>query len=272
MLIKILGPVEIAKGAHDVRLAGQAQRALVAALALRRGGVVPVSMLAEAIWDGVPPATARTKIQAHVSALRRALGQPTRRVCGPLLTIESGYAFCSACVRLDLVAFDEFAAKGRTAFDVGDPGAASDLFGAALALWRGEVFAELSSPALRAAAQPLEERRLLAIEAKAEADLALRRPEVVVAELSTWLVTMPLRERLRGLVMLAQYRLGCRAAALSTYREGHRIMVAEAGLEPGPQLRSLHQQLLADDPALFQSHAIASSQAHPARDGRRAPV
>jgi DNA-binding SARP family transcriptional activator len=63
---------------------------------------------------------------------------------------------------------------------------------------------------------------------------------------------MPLRELLRGQLMLALYRLGCRADALNIYRAGHRIMIAEVGLEPGPQLRSLHQRLLADDPTLLE--------------------
>src|SRR5437868_3067135 len=125
---------------------------------------------------------------------------------------------------------------------------AAELFADALGLWRGPAFADAVSPALRSAAGPLAERRVLTVEAKAEADLALGCPEVVVAELSAWLAEMPLRELLRGQLMLALYRLGCRADALNIYRAGHRIMIAEVGLEPGPQLRSLHQRLLADDP------------------------
>jgi DNA-binding SARP family transcriptional activator len=230
---------------------------MVATLALEHGRVISVGRLAEIIWDGAPPVTARTKVQVHVSALRRAFGQSLPSECGPLLTVGSGYALCRACVRLDLAAFDQLAVNGTAAFKAGDPGGASDMFGAALDLWRGVAFADLESPALRAAAQPLEERRLLAVEAKAEADLALGCPERVVAELPAWLVTVPLRERLRGLMMLAQYRLGCRADALATYREGYRVMAAEVGLEPGPQLRSLHRRLLADDPALLQASAAA---------------
>src|SRR6478736_2220278 len=133
-----------------------------------------------------------------------------------------------------------------------------------------------SRPVLRSAAGPLAERRVLAVEAKAEADLALGCPEVVVAELSAWLVEMPLRELLRGQLMLALYRLGCRADALNIYRAGHRIMIAEVGLEPGPQLRSLHQRLLADDPTLLepmgaraQALVLRTPEPPPADDGRR---
>jgi DNA-binding SARP family transcriptional activator len=250
--VRVLGAIEAASDGQAVRLAGQGQRAVLGALALDHGRPVPVDRLAETIWQSGPPATARTKIQAHVCALRRALGQPARGGCGPLLTTGSGYALCRDCVQLDLAEFDTLAGQGRSALAAGQPGPASRLFADALRLWRGPAFADAVSPALRSAAVPLEERRVLTVEAKAEADLALGRPEVVVAELSSWLVTMPLRELLRGQLMLALYRLGCRADALGIYRAGHRVMIAEAGLEPGPQLRSLHQRLLADDPALME--------------------
>jgi DNA-binding SARP family transcriptional activator len=250
--VKVLGSIEVINDHHPVRLAGQGQRAVLGTLALDFGRVVSVGRLAQAIWQNAPPASARTKIQAHVSALRQAVGQAARGGCGPLLTVGSGYALCSDSVRLDLAEFDALAGMGREALALGEPGPASGLFAEALAIWRGPAFADAVSPLLRAAAGPLEERRVLTVEAKAEADLTLGRPEVVIAELSAWLVAMPLRELLRGQVMLALYRLGCRADALSVYREGHRTMIAEVGLEPGPQLRSLHQRLLADDPALLR--------------------
>ena len=258
MQIKVLGSIELAKDGQVLPLAGQGQRAVLGTLALEHGRLVPVGRLAEAIWQLSPPVTARTKIQAHVSALRRALGQPARGGCGPLLTIGSGYALCRDCVRLDLAEFDALTAKGRGALAAGEPGPASGLFADALALWRGPAFADAVSPALRSAARLVEERRVLAVEAKAEADLALGRPDVVAAELAAWLVVTPLRELLRGQLMLALYRLGCRADALNIYRAGHRVMVAEVGLEPGPQLRSLHQRLLADDPSLMEPLGAAA--------------
>jgi DNA-binding SARP family transcriptional activator len=250
--VKVLGSIDVARDGQVVRLAGQGQRSVLGALALEHGRPVTVERLAETIWRCSPPATSRTKIQAHVCALRQALGQPARGGCGPLLTTGSGYALCSECVRLDLAEFGTLTAEGRQALAAGEPGPASERFAAALALWRGPAFADAVSPSLRSAAGPLEERRLLTVEAKAEADLALGRPEVVAAELSAWLVAMPLRELLRGQLMLALYRLGCRADALNIYRAGHRIMIAEVGLEPGPQLRSLHRRLLVDDPTLME--------------------
>ena len=271
MHVRVLGAMEIAKDGQAVRLAGQGQRAVLGALALEYGRAVPVHRLAEAIWQGSPPRTARTKIQAHVSALRHALGQPVRGGCGPLLTAGSGYTLCRECARLDLAEFDALAAQGREALAAGEAGRASELFAGALARWRGAAFADVISPVLRAAAGPLDERRLLAVEAKAEADLVLGRPDVVVAELSGWLVTAPLRELMRGQLMLALYRLGCRADALAVYREGHRRMVAEAGLEPGPHLRSLHQCLLIDDPSLLKPVGARSQSLLECRENSRPP-
>ena len=280
--VRVLGSIEVARDGQASRLAGQGQRAVLGALALEQGRPVPVERLAEAIWQFSPPATSRTKIQAHVCALRRALGQPARGGCGPLLTTGPGYALCSECVQLDLAEFGRLTAKGRRALASGEPGLAAELFADALALWRGAAFADAVSPALRSAAGPLAERRVLTVEAKAEADLALGCPEVVVAELSAWLAEMPLRELLRGQLMLALYRLGCRADALNIYRAGHRIMIAEVGLEPGPQLRSLHQRLLADDPTLMepmgaraQGLLLRAPEPSPAGDARqlqRAPA
>jgi DNA-binding SARP family transcriptional activator len=186
--VRVLGSIEVTRDGQAIRLAGQGQRAVLGALALEPGRPVSVERLAEAIWQFSPPATSRTKIQAHVCALRRSLGQPARGGCGPLLTAGSGYALCRECVQLDLAEFDRLTAKGRRALAAGEPGLAVELFADALALWRGPAFADAVSPALRSAAGPLAERRVLTVEAKAEADLALGCPEVVGAS-SCWRCT-----------------------------------------------------------------------------------
>ena len=111
--VRVLGSIEVTRDGLVIRLAGQGQRAVLGALALEQGRPVSVERLAEAIWQLSPPATSRTKIQAHVCALRRALGQPARGGCGPLLTTGPGYALCRECVQLDLAEFDRLTAKGR---------------------------------------------------------------------------------------------------------------------------------------------------------------
>jgi DNA-binding SARP family transcriptional activator len=158
---------------------------------------------------------------------------------------------------VDLTEFQALRTLAAAAYDAGEWALASQRYAAALARWRGPACADVTSPAIRAAAAALEERRLFAVEAKAEADLALGRCESVAAELAGPLAQHPLRERLRALAMQALYRLGCRADALSLYREGRRVMIAEFG----PHLRRLHQGILSDDPALL----ISPSHPTPAR-------
>jgi SARP family transcriptional regulator, regulator of embCAB operon len=256
--VNVLGSVEVTRHGKVIHLSGQGQRVLLAALSLDHGKVVSPGRLIDALWDAAPPASARTRVHAHVSALRLAIGQPARSGAGPLFTIGSGYMLSRDGVELDLAEFGSLAARGLAACEGGQPAAGSELLAAALALWRGAAFADVSSPAIRAAAAPLEERRLLVVESKAEADLALGRCDAVAAELPAWLAAQPLRERLRGLLMVALYRHGCRADALRLYRDGRRIMVAELGLEPGAQLRSLHRRILADAGVVSQSAPPAS--------------
>ncbi|MGH3167502.1 MAG: AfsR/SARP family transcriptional regulator [Trebonia sp.] len=252
MRVNVLGPLEVIAGDRLILLAGQRQRALLAALVLELGKAVPVGRLVDFLWDTRPPATARAKIQAHVSGLRQSIGGDPRVAGGPLLTRPPGYMLCRDDVQTDLDEFKALTAQAGEAAVAGDPVGASALFAAALALWRGAAFADVQSPLIRSAADQLAERRLLGLEAKADADLVLGRCDDVVAELSTWLRTNPFRERMRAMLMLALYRLGCRADALTLYRDGHRLMVAELGLEPGPQLRGLQQRILADDPVLLR--------------------
>jgi DNA-binding SARP family transcriptional activator len=249
--IDVLGPIRITSDGQSIRLAGQRQRALLAALTLESGKVVSVDRLVDILWDVDPPPTARVKVRAHASALRQAIGQDASAADGPLLTQPPGYVLRHESVGLDLAEFDLLTGQAKEASESRQPTAVSELLGAALAMWRGSAFADVRSPLIRSAADSLEARRLLACEDKAEADLALGRSDRVLAELPQWLAGHPFRERMRGMVMLALYRLGCRADALAVYRKGHQLMVAELGLEPGPPLRALHQHILADDPCLL---------------------
>jgi DNA-binding SARP family transcriptional activator len=249
MRVNVLGPIEITADNRIIRPTGQAQRALLAALVLDHGKVVPVGRLTALLWGDHQPATARTKIQCHVSALRQVIGSGPRDAAGPLLTIPPGYLLTERAVVTDLAEFGSLVARGTQAAETGQPASAASLYGQALALWRGTAFADVSAPQIRAAAGVLAEQRLLAAEAKAEADLALGRCGTVVAEMSAWLISHPLRERVRGLLMMALHNLGCRADALTVYRAGHQMIAEELGFEPSAWLRGVYQRILTDDAA-----------------------
>lgn len=272
MRIEVLGPLQVTADGRTIQLAGQRQRALLAALTLELGNVVSLERLVDVLWDTDPPATARVKVQAHVCALRQAIGPDRPTAGGPLVTRPPGYALGHDGVDLDLAEFDVLTTQAKEASQARQPAAASELYGIALAIWRGPAFADVRSPLIRGAADRLEDRRLLAREAKAEADLALGRSDRVIAELPQWLAAHPFRERMRAMLMLALYRLGCRADALMVYRDGHHLMVAELGLEPGPPLRALHQHILADDPLLLAQPASAGGGSGPAPAASRSRV
>jgi DNA-binding SARP family transcriptional activator len=249
--INILGPIEVTGSAGPVRLAGQRQRALLAALVLEHERVVPMARLVDVLWDNDPPATAWSRVQVHICALRQAFGQRLPTDTGPIVTRAPGYQLRLRSGELDLADFGALVTRAGEASRARQTAAAAELLDSALGLWRGEPCADVASPLIRAAADALHERRLLAIEAKAEADLTLGRYEIAAAELARHVTSYPLRERLRALLMLAWYRMGCRADALHVYREGRRVLVTELGLEPGPQLRRLHQRILSEDHALY---------------------
>jgi DNA-binding SARP family transcriptional activator len=118
-------------------------------------------------------------------------------------------------------------------------------------MWRGPALAEMTSRAIQDAAAALNVQHLLAIEGKAEADIQLGRHDEVIAMLSPASAANPLRERLRGILMLALYRRGARAEALSVYGKGHQAVATELGLPPSLQLRRLQDLIFHDDPALW---------------------
>lgn len=252
MRIHVLGPLEVRNGDRVVTLAGMKQRVFLSSLALNPRAPVPVSVLIDMLWGGSPPPTARAKVHAHVSELRKMLGSDRagEHPGWPVLTCQGGYQL-SGDVDLDSWEFEINASRARQAARLGQYAQASGLFARAMAMWRGPALADVDSDAIQAAANALNEKHLLAIEGKAEADLQLGWYDEVVAELAAVAAANPLRERLRGGLMLALYRRGCRNEALAVYRAGHQAMTRDLGLPPGPQLRRLQQLVYRDDPALW---------------------
>jgi DNA-binding SARP family transcriptional activator len=250
--ISLLGPLEVSDGNRSVHLSGMKRRALLCWLALNPRTPVSVDALIAALWGDASPSTARAKVHTYVSELRKALREVGQgHVPGwPVLTRLGGYQL-SDDVDLDSRHFQDNASEARRASRLGDHARASRLFNRALGIWRGPALADVTSYPIQAAANALNEERLLAIEGKAEADIHLGWYDDVVAELSQLSAANPLRERLRGELMLALYRRGARNEALAVYRAGHQAMTSELGLPPSPQLRRLQQLMIRDDPALW---------------------
>jgi DNA-binding SARP family transcriptional activator len=255
----ILGPLEVRNEGRLVPLGGTKQRALLALLVLRPNEVVPAERLIDELWGERPPGTAATALQVYVSHLRKALepeGPPYRI----LVTRPPGYLLALGDGDRDL---DRFQALVREAKDA-DPSRAADQLRTALALWRGPPLADLAyEPFVQAEASRLEELRVAAVEARIEADLALGRHDELVGELESLVVAHPLRERLRGQLMLALYRSGRQAEALEAYQDARRALVDELGIDPSTALQGLERQILRQDPALEPAAGAAPA-------GRRA--
>jgi predicted ATPase/DNA-binding SARP family transcriptional activator len=252
--LRILGPFEMAAGGSPVRFGSLKQRMLMAHLTARANRPVPVGQLVFALWGEAPPATVDTTLRSLVSRLRRLLasipppesGSAPRVVgqdCAYLLQVDAGW--------IDAVRFEEDVTAGRRALDAGDPLEAVRCFQAGLARWRGPALPELADvDALRAEATRLNEDHVAAMEALADAELAAGQPALAQATLESVVAEHPLREPAWGRLMLALYRQGRQADALRVYQRARRLLVDQLGVEPGPGLRKLEQQVLAQSSEL----------------------
>jgi len=266
MEFRILGPLEVRDEGRALRLGGSKQRTLLASLLLHANEVVSRDRLIDELWGASPPDTAPTALQVHVSQLRKTLGRDL------ILTQPPGYLIQIGDGELDLHRFERLVAAARAE----EPVQAAQLLREGLGLWRGAPLAELSdffAPAERAR---LVEQRLAALEQRIQADLGLGRHAELVPELEGLVRQQPLRERLRGQLMLALYRCGRQADALEVYRSGRRLLDEELGLEPDDELQRLEKAILNHDPSLESPEAAeaerpsvaqrrrASSQTQPA--------
>ena len=168
-----------------------------------------------------------------------------------LVTRGGGYALDVGADDVDAARFERLAAEGREALERGDYRGAAETLREALGLWRGPPLADFAyeSFAQNEIAR-LEEQRLVALEDRVEADLALGRHAALVSELETLVAEHPTRERLRGQLMLALYRAGRQSEALESYRDARRTLDEQLGLEPGPELQQLERAILNQDPAI----------------------
>ena len=262
MWIGLLGSLQVRVDGTAMAVPAARQRALLAVLAVRAGELVPTDELAEIVWDGMPPGGAAATIRNYVKRLRYRLGSGGRQI----VTSRPGYRLEVADDELDLRVFSRLCRDGGAAVRAEDWAAAFGGLGQALGLWRGAPFADAGCERLqREQAPPLSELRLQAAEWRAEAGLALGRHGELASELAEWCAAEPLRERFAALRMLALYRSGRQAGALAAYQQARRMLVDELGVEPGEELRRLHRQVLARDPALAAPDAAPAGGPDAAR-------
>jgi predicted ATPase/DNA-binding SARP family transcriptional activator len=236
-----LGRLEALDGSRDVTPRRPKQRALLALLLLRAGEVVTVDEAVDALWGERPVEAARNAVQGHIAALRKLVGRDRIETRG------QGYVLQLDEDELDLHRFERLVTDARGL----EPREKAETLARALELIRGAPLGDLRYESFaRAEAARIEDLRLVTIEERIEADLELGRYEHLVSELERLVAEEPLRERLRGELMVALYRSGRQADALEAYRRGRELLVSELGIDPGPALQRLERQILNQDPQL----------------------
>jgi DNA-binding SARP family transcriptional activator len=251
MDFRLLGPLEVWDGDRQVAIAGTKRRAVLALLLLHANEVVSTDQIIDRLWSENAPKTAAASLHNHVSRLRKALGPDL------LATHAWGYVLRVDPEQIDLHRFERLVADA-------EPLPASERsakLADALALWRGPALADLAfEPALTKDLARLEELRLAILEARLDADLEIGRNTEIIGELEALVAEHPLRERLRGNLILALYRDGRQAEALEVYRETRRLLADELGLEPSPALRDLERAILRQDASL--APLVSAAQIH----------
>jgi len=263
--INLLGPVAVVTDDGPVALGGFKERAVLAMLALEAGATVSADQLIDGLWGDAPPATAKKLVQLYVSHLRKAMALSGEMDL--IATHGSGYALRVGRDQVDAGCFERLLAQG----------AARE----ALSLWRGQPLADVAKvPFAAPEIRRLEALHTAAREVAIEQDLDAGRYRQALPELEAMLAQEPLRERLHAQRMLALYRCGRQAQALEAYRQARAALVEEIGVEPGPELRRLHDAILQQDPSLDAPEARLDGPAIPpiggaadaARRGHRLPV
>ena len=253
MEFRILGPLEVVEAGQPVEIPPGKQRMLLAALLLSANQVVSAERLIDAIWGEAPPETAANALQVYVSQLRRRLEPARARRAQPglLLTVPPGYLLRVSDRGLDLFEFERLAAAGRAALADQDFATAAERLREGLALWRGPSLADVPlEAAYGGESARLDDMRLAAVEDRLEAELALGRCGEHIPTLEALITENPLRERLRGQLMLALYRTGRQAEALAAFQATRDTLVEELGIEPSPALQRLERAILLQDAAL----------------------
>ncbi|WP_156959750.1 BTAD domain-containing putative transcriptional regulator [Nocardia sp. BMG51109] len=243
---RVLGPVTASRDAETFDLGQARQQAVFVTLLLEMNRPVSVHSIVDAVWGESGPGGGRNAVQTYISRLRRALrlgreaGEP-----GPaLLWTERGYVLRGDPALVDHVQFERHMAAAELSGRHGDHTAAAEQIQAALDLWRGEPFTGLDGPLVEAERRRLSERYLAALECRASTDIDLHHYADAVAELSRLAAAHPLRERFQALLMIGLQRCGRQAEALAVFQDTRRRLSEELGIEPGPDLRSVQQQVL----------------------------
>ncbi|MFJ2670835.1 BTAD domain-containing putative transcriptional regulator [Streptomyces sp. NPDC087525] len=259
--VRLLGAFEVTHGAARLTVSAGRQQTLLAALALHHGQIVPVDDIAECLWGIDPPASARTTIRSYIKRLRRVLDEARGTEESVIEAQRGGYRLSRELVSVDTTEFRERTERAAAVAVTAGPDAEAAALDSALALWRGPALSGIHGPSLHRDVLPsLEEARLRAVHRRIAIGLELEDPGDHIPLLRRTLALDPLQERFWAQLMLALYRTGRSAEALREYERCRRLLGDRLGVDPGPELRELHQQMLVASPGLTASTGRARAR------------
>jgi DNA-binding SARP family transcriptional activator/tetratricopeptide (TPR) repeat protein len=255
----VLGPLQVVAGDSEEPRAVSASRlrALLAVLLWKANRPVPLDELAEMVWDGAPPGGAREAVRALVMRLRRQLD---KQAAARIVTRAPGYAIEVSGGELDAERFETLTREAGAAVRAARWAQAACTAAEALALWRGTPLVDVPSQMLRDLWVPrLDQLHVQALEWRIEADLHEGRHDQLIPELRDLAARHRLREHFHGQLMLALVRSGRQAEALAAYQAARRMLADELGIDPSPELRQLHERILAGDASLMMPPTAAEA-------------
>ncbi|MEA2009809.1 MAG: BTAD domain-containing putative transcriptional regulator [Actinomycetota bacterium] len=242
---EVLGSLGIGGKTGEISITRPGYRRVLSWLLLEGGRPLDRDVLIERLWPERVPPTAANTIQHYIAGLRRFLGRDSIR------TVSRGYEIDLTDAWLDSEEFDLLSDLTHRASRDGYVDRAVSFADSALALWRGAPFQELddsegAAPEIRRlerVRQQIEEVRLASL-------IDMGQPELAIPDLEALVLSDPLSERFWELLMMARYRMGEQAEALRAFQEASRVLRDQVGLDPGPGLVLMEQQILLHDPTL----------------------
>ncbi len=245
----MLGVVQAWRDQEEIALGSPQQRAALCLLLLRQPAAVTLDEMIDSLWGEAPPPGARGTARTYIHRLRRVLASGQDQDAA-IESAGGGYVLRAEAAGVDLNVFHDHVSQARSARTRENVAEAAEHLRSALSLWRGAALSGARAWFVGGERARLEQLRLAALEDRITADLALGRHHDVVTEVAAAAAAQPFREHLQELLMLALYRGGRQTEALAVYQEVRAMLRDNLGIDPGPALRQLHQQILRSDPAL----------------------
>ncbi|MFI1367066.1 AfsR/SARP family transcriptional regulator [Streptomyces griseochromogenes] len=266
---QILGHTRAYLGESELAVGPPQQQAVLVCLLLRAGRAVSVDGIVDSVWGPQAPDTAVSAVRTYAWRLRKSLGERKGEKGAKAPTVVSvgtGYRMTVGPDQLDALRVEQLAAEATRARDARRAETARTLVVQSLSLWQGEPLAKVPGPFAKQQRARLDALRLALMEERFDLDLLLGRHALAIPDLNAFVTEHPLRERGHGQLMRALYADGQQAAALDAFERLRRRLGEELGVDPSHELRSLHQRILRNDPALNavrRTEAASSAAAAP---------